>query len=152
MRLTQVGCWPDPRKSVVSAYEVKVEEHLALFILGCMLCLSKQIRFLPEDPCQLLSSYSTLFCFFSHNNWKPLRAVNCPVWLRKALIIRGRATTKKKDSPLHQKMTLKDVPLVNHHGEPIKGSVRPQVLYMLCFPCENIAVKCGPAMTQQFSH
>lgn len=63
-----------------------MEEHILVVHAGCVLCLSKQIRFLPEDPCQLLSSYFTV-CVFSHNNWKPLCAVNYPVRLRKALII-----------------------------------------------------------------
>lgn len=59
---------------------------LGIVHTGCMFCLSKQIRFLPEDPCQLLSSYSSL-CFFSHNNQKHLCVVNYSVRLRKAPII-----------------------------------------------------------------
>lgn len=86
------------------AYGVNVEEHLALSVLDACCVSSKQIKFLPEDCCQLLSFYSTL-CFSSHNNWKHLCTVKYPIQLRSAPII--KVEPQQKNSPVHQEVTLK---------------------------------------------
>lgn len=73
-RHKQAGRWPGPSEICCNCIRRQNGGALGIVHNGRMLCLSKQIRLLPEDP---LASYSSLIprsAFFSHNNWK-----NCPI-------------------------------------------------------------------------